>query len=212
MKQIITLIFIFFSCLNAYEFKLNNKDIEKIEKSSQKKFIINRLQKYHTLKQKIKNYNLNRKLGHVNSFLNKVLSKHDIDSKSSIDYWATPKEFLIEGHGDCEDYVISKYFTLLDLGVDKKHLYFSVVKVKNAQDYHMVLLYLDTKNSVPLVLDNLSSKVVKLTKRKDLILKFAFNEIDSYRLNHKGFTKKININWKDNKWETLLERVYEKNE
>ncbi|MGM0518571.1 MAG: transglutaminase-like cysteine peptidase [Campylobacterota bacterium] len=212
MKQIITLIFISFSCLYAYEFKLNKKDIEKIEKSSQKHFIINRLKKYHTLKQKIKNYNLNRKLGHVNSFLNKVLSKEDIDSSSSIDYWATPKEFLIEGHGDCEDYVISKYFTLLELGVNKKHLYFSVVKVKNAQDYHMILLYLDTKESTPLVLDNLSSKVVKLTKRKNLIPKFAFNEIDSYKLNHKGFTKKINLKWQDNKWEELLNRVYEKNE
>ncbi len=206
------LIFISFNCLYAYEFKLNKEDIEKIEKSEKKAFIVNRLKRYHNLKQKIKTYNLNRKLSHVNSFLNKVISKEDIDAKSSIDYWATPKEFLIEGHGDCEDYVISKYFTLLELGVEKKHLYFSVVKVKNAQDYHMILLYLDDKNSTPLVLDNLSSKVVKLTKRKKLIPKFAFNEIDAYRLTHKGFTKKINLKWQDNKWERLLHRVYNENE
>jgi hypothetical protein len=62
----------------------------------------------------------------------------------------------------------------------------------------MILLYLDDKNSIPLVLDNLSSKVVKLTKRKKLIPKFAFNEINAYRLTHKGFTKKINLKWQDN--------------
>ena len=77
----------------------------------------------------------------------------------------------------------------------------------------MILLYLEDKNSTPLVLDNLSSKVIELTKRKKLIPKFAFNEIDSYKFTSERFTEKININWgKENKWENLLKRVYTLNE
>jgi amino acid transporter len=42
------------------------------------------------------------------------------------DYWMTPKEFFIKGFGDCEDYAIAKYFTLLELGVKKESLYLAV--------------------------------------------------------------------------------------
>jgi len=208
MKQIIMLIFII-SYMNAYEFKLNKKDMNYINSSKKKSFIINRLNKYQTLKKKVVDYELIRKLSHINSFLNKILPAHDISSKSSEDYWATPKEFLLEGHGDCEDYAIAKYFTLLELGIKKEHMYFAVVDIKGQRSAHMVLLYVKDKNKPPLVLDNLSFRVIPLTKRKKLIPKFAFNEVDSYRFNHKGFTQKVRINWgKDDKWNKLLKRVY----
>ena len=77
----------------------------------------------------------------------------------------------------------------------------------------MNLLYLETPESIPLVLDNLSFKVVPFPLRKKLIPKFAFNEYDSYLLNNNNFRKKVNINWKgNNKWEQLLARVYDKKE
>ena len=73
----------------------------------------------------------------------------------------------------------------------------------------MVLLYLENKNSVPLVLDNLSSKVISITKRPKLLPKFIFNEIDSYKLQNNKLSEKINVNWgKDDKWNKLLNRVY----
>lgn len=213
MKRTIILIFLFAFTLNAYEFKLNKKDIKYINKSVKKPFIVNRLKKYEELKIKVKDYNLIRKLSHINSFVNKILPAHDLAENSSIDYWATPKEFLIQGHGDCEDYAITKYFTLLELGIPKEKLYFAVVDIKGQRDSHMVLLYLENIKSTPLVLDNLSFKVIPFTKRKKLIPKFAFNEIDSYRFNPEGFTKKVRIKWgKENKWEKLLNRVYVLNE
>lgn len=215
MKQIIMLIFITFTFTNsfAYEFELTKKDWEYINNSDKKKFIINRLGKYQTLKEKVKDYELIRKLSHVNTFMNKIFSKHDIDSKSSLDHWATPKEFLLQGHGDCEDYAISKYFTLLELDIPKEKLYFGVVKVKGSNTGHMVLMYLDNKDATPLVLDNLSFRVIPLTKRKKLIPKFAFNEIDSYKFTSERFTKKVNINWgKDDKWNKLLKRIYKNKE
>lgn len=212
MKQLIFLIFLINYAL-AYEFKLNEKDLKYITNSNKKSFIENRLNKYKELKIQIKDYELLKKLSHVNSFINKILPAHDISTQASLDYWATPKEFLLQGHGDCEDYVIAKYFTLLELGIPKEKLYFAVVDIKGQKDSHMILLYLENKESTPLVLDNLSSVVIPLTRRTKLIPKFAFNEIDSYRFTYEKFTEKEKINWgKDNKWEKLLNRVYTLNE
>lgn len=209
MKQIIFLIFILLNQAFAYEFKLNEKDIDYIDKSSKKSFILNRLDKYQTLKTQVKDYELIRKLSHINSFINRILPAHDISTSSSIDYWATPKEFLLQGHGDCEDYAIAKYFTLLELNIPKEKLYFAVVDIKGEKSAHMVLLYFENKNSVPLVLDNLSSKVISITKRPKLIPKFIFNEINSYKVQNNKLSEKININWgKDDKWNKLLNRVY----
>ncbi len=212
MKQLITLIFLF-NFIYAYEFKLNEKEISHINNSSKKTFILNRLNKYENLKTEIKDYELIRKLSHVNSFINKIFPAHDISTKASIDYWATPKEFLIQGHGDCEDYAIAKYFTLLEIGIPKEKLYFAVVDIKGESASHMVLFYLEDKKSTPLVLDNLSSKVIPLTQRKKLIPRFAFNEIDAYKFTNEKFTEKVKINWgEENKWEKLLNRVYSLNE
>ena len=212
MKQLIILIFLF-NFMYAYEFKLNEKEISYINNSSKKTFILNRLKKYENMKTEIKDYELIRKLSHVNSFINKIFPAHDISTKASIDYWATPKEFLIQGHGDCEDYAITKYFTLLEIGIPKEKLYFAVVDVKGERSSHMVLFYLENKKSTPLVLDNLSSKVIPLTQREKLIPRFAFNEIDSYKFTNQKFTEKVKINWgKENKWEKLLNRVYSLNE
>ena|SRR6218665_2851278 len=212
MKQLIFLIFLI-NYVSAYEFKLNEKDLKYINNSDKKSFIENRLNKYKNLKTQVKDYELLRKLSHVNSFINKILPAHDISTQASLDYWATPKEFLLQGHGDCEDYVIAKYFTLLELGIPKEKLYFAVVDIKGEKASHMILLYLENKESTPLVLDNLSSVVIPLTKRTKLIPKFAFNEIDSYKFTYEKFTEKVKINWgKEDKWEKLLNRVYTLNE
>ncbi|WP_026805104.1 transglutaminase-like cysteine peptidase [Aliarcobacter faecis] len=213
MKQLIILILLISNSLFAYEFKLNSKDYKTINNSPKKSFIEKRLEKYNELKIKVKDYDLIRKLSHTNSFINKILPQFDNKSSGIDDYWATPKEFLINGHGDCEDYAIAKYFTLLELGIKKENLYFAVVDIKANRGSHMILLYSENKNESPLVMDNLSSVVIPFSKRVDLTPRFAFNEIDSYSLTNDKFIKKITINWgKENKWEKLLNRVYTLNE
>ena len=213
MKQIFILILFFTTPLFSYNFILNSKDYQKINSSPKRSFIEKRLEKYGELKVKVKDFELIKKLSHVNSFINKILPELDNKSVGIDDYWATPKEFLISGHGDCEDYAIAKYFTLLELGIKKENLYFAVVQVKGSRSNHMILLYSENKNSSPLVLDNLSSVVIPFSKRIDLKPKFAFNELNSYLLTNDGFTKKVTLNWgKENKWEKLLNRVYVLNE
>lgn len=213
MKQLFILILILSNISFAYEFKLNNKDLATIKNHPKKRFIETRLKNFEELKIKVKKYDLIKKLSHINTFMNNSFPELDNNTYEIDDYWATPKEFLIIGHGDCEDYTIAKYFTLLELGLKKENLYLAIVQVKNEKGLHMVLLYSENKNESPLVLDNLSFRVIPLNKRTDLIPKVAFNEINSYTLNNDRFLKKAKIDWQgDNKWEKLLNRVYNLNE
>lgn len=212
MKQLIFLI-IFLNYTMAYEFKLNERDMAYINNSDKKSFILNRINKYENLKIEVKDYELIRKLSHINSFINKIFPIHDISTQASIDYWATPKEFLLQGHGDCEDYAIAKYFTLLELGVKKESLYLAVVNVKASAGTHMVLLYVENKNSSPLVLDNLSFRVLPFSKRDDLTPVVAFNELNAYEFTKDKFTQLVTIDWQNNnKWDRVLNRVYKLNE
>jgi hypothetical protein len=108
---------------------------------------------------------------------------------------------------------IAKYFTLLETGIPKDKLFLSIVQVKGESSYHMVLLYIENKKAMPLVLDNLSFKVVSFDIRKKLIPKVIFNEKIAYLLKNKKIYKKVKINWgKVDKWQKILDRVYKNNE
>lgn len=121
------------------------------------------------------------KLEKVNSFFNKVKYAPDIKTYGKADYWATPWEFLGRDRGDCEDYVISKYFALLYLNVDAKKLFFTYVRSSEFKEAHMVLTYFETPRSEPLILDNNNFKVLKASKRKDLTPVYHFNGESLYR-------------------------------
>lgn len=121
-------------------------------------------------------------LTQANDFWNRsLMSGEDITIWKQADYWATPLESLGRGAGDCEDYVIGKYFTLLALGVPANKLRFIYVRARiggaasSTQIAHMVLGYYETPNAVPLVLDNLISTILPATQRRDLTPVFSFN-------------------------------------
>ncbi len=118
----------------------------------------------------------------ANDFWNRaLLSGDDITIWGKDDYWATPLESLGKGAGDCEDYVIGKYFTLLSMGVPASKLRFIYVRARvggpasSSQIAHMVLGYYETPNAVPLVLDSLVSTILPASQRRDLTPVFSFN-------------------------------------
>ncbi|XPV52922.1 MAG: hypothetical protein ACNI3H_11510 [Halarcobacter ebronensis] len=77
----------------------------------------------------------------------------------------------------------------------------------------MVLTYLENKNSMPLILDNLSFRVLPFIKRTDLTPKFIFNEKEAFILKNKKIHKKVKVDWgKEDKWKNLLNRIYKENE
>mgnify|MGYP003626215336 CR=1 FL=1 len=117
------------------------------------------------------------KLEKVNIFFNLLQYKTDLQHWGAKDYWATPLEFLVSGAGDCEDFSIAKYFTLLELGVDDEKLLITYVKY-NGEGYdqaHMVLTYYESPSSIPLILDNINGEILPGDKRQDLKPIYSFN-------------------------------------
>jgi predicted transglutaminase-like cysteine proteinase len=154
------------------------KAIEKWHDQTAKKRIINFLSKIEELKHLERSPQLNR----LNTFINGYRPEHDEITTEQQDYWSTPKEFLIQGFGDCEEYAITKYFVMKALNYDIDSLYLGVVKETFSNSHHMVLLYFRGKSSVPLVLDNLSFRILPLDMRTDLELLYCFNETGKYML------------------------------
>lgn len=126
-----------------------------------------RLQDYRTFMQEMAPLPREKQLERVNAYFNLIVNDYDINSWGTEDYWATPKEFIVRGCGDCEDFVIAKYFTLKELGVKPADLMILIVKVNGSRDYHAVLGYKNDHNEI-LILDNISWKILPIQKRTDL--------------------------------------------
>lgn len=109
----------------------------------------------------------------VNSFFNRWPYRLDIDNYGMSEYWATPHEFL-RLSGDCEDYGITKYYALKQLGVpvDKMRIVMlmdtirgiahAVLAVKHGDEYY--------------VLDNLSDLVLSHLKYEHYKPQYSVNE------------------------------------
>lgn len=93
---------------------------------------------------------------------------------------------LGKGAGDCEDYVIAKYFTLKQLGIPTDKLYFTYVKALKYNQAHMVLSYYETPKSIPLILDNINGKIKIATQRTDLLPVYSFNGDSLYLAKQEG--------------------------
>ncbi|BBM67444.1 transglutaminase-like cysteine peptidase [Vibrio alfacsensis] len=115
------------------------------------------------------------KLKAVNDFFNQLYFVDDIKLWGKKDYWATPLEFLGSNGGDCEDFTIAKYFSLLELGVPDSKMRLVYVKAIELNQFHMVLAYYPTPSSEPLILDNLNPRIVLASKRSDLLPIYSFN-------------------------------------
>lgn len=148
--------------------------IQKVEKEYNR-FAKNRFVALNKLMAKLQNADTKTKLEKVNDFFNAVGYGDDKDIYGVTDYWATPFEFLARDKGDCEDYVIAKYFALKHLGIPTSKLYLSYVRVEGKTEAHMVLTYFETPSSEPLILDSLRKIIFAASKRADLKPVFNFN-------------------------------------
>ena len=148
------------------------------------------------------------KLERVNNFFNQNVDfVDDLIHWSVEDYWATPIEFLATGAGDCEDYSIAKYFTLLELGVDENKMRITYVKAYQLNQAHMVLTYFAKPKAVPLVLDNLLPVIKPATQRKDLLPVYSFNGSGLWLAKSRGAGKRIGGSDRLSLWSELKQRM-----
>lgn len=109
----------------------------------------------------------------VNRWVNRRPYVEDIANWGVADYWETPGEFLARG-GDCEDYAITKYFSLVRLGVPSEDLRLAVVKDQALGVFHAVLeVRLDGGTWL---LDNQIADVVPLDSVPQYQLVYGLND------------------------------------
>ena len=122
-----------------------------------------------------KEISIEDKLKRANRFFNKIRYRSDLEHWGMEDFWATPLEMLGTNHGDCEDYTIAKYFTLLALGIPDEDLRITYVNAVKLGQAHMVLTYYGESKTDPLVLDNLEYWIQPASNRSDLEPVYSFN-------------------------------------
>jgi predicted transglutaminase-like cysteine proteinase len=148
------------------------------------------------------------KLRLTNDFFNQ--NSQFVDDKvlwKAQDYWATPVEFLTKGAGDCEDFSIAKYFTLLEMGIDDSKLRITYVKALDLNQAHMVLTYFENPQSIPLVLDNLSPAIKQAIERTDLEPVYSFNANGLWLAKNKVIGAIVGKPEQLNAWQNLKARM-----
>uniref|UniRef100_UPI0032B13CE8 transglutaminase-like cysteine peptidase n=1 Tax=uncultured Aquincola sp. TaxID=886556 RepID=UPI0032B13CE8 len=120
------------------------------------------------------------RLRFINDFFNRrIRFRDDLAVWGQVDYWASPLETLSRGEGDCEDFAIAKYFSLVASGTPVARLRLVYVRAQlrggGPPQAHMVLAWYATPDAEPLILDNLVMDVRGASRRTDLVPVFSFN-------------------------------------
>jgi predicted transglutaminase-like cysteine proteinase len=117
----------------------------------------------------------------INRFFNRQIEfATDPQAWGQADYWASPLESLQRRRGDCEDYAIAKYFSLLAAGMAVARLRLVYVRAQlddGPSQAHMVLAYYPPDGGQTLILDNLVEEVLPAAQRSDLVPVFSFNSV-----------------------------------
>ncbi|MGI1677099.1 MAG: transglutaminase-like cysteine peptidase [Cellvibrionaceae bacterium] len=143
---------------------------------------LSHLQQWISLIENFRASSENEKLHATNDYFNhQIRFTDDVAVWNKEDYWATPLETISKLQGDCEDFSLAKYVTLLLLGIPEDRIRLIYVQASlsssanRAPVAHMVLAYYPTPNAEPLVLDNLVPQIQLASKRPDLTPVFSFN-------------------------------------
>lgn len=131
------------------------------------------LQKWHNFLKKIKDKPKRQQIAEVNRYANEKKYVMDMANYGVEDYWAIPKEFLYHG-GDCEDFAITKFFSLRWLGYHDDDIRLLILQDTNLRIQHAVLMVLDRGEL--LVLDNQSHEVLPQNQIRHYVPLYSLNE------------------------------------
>lgn len=146
-------------------------------------------------------------LQQVNAFFNQITFLDDSIHWKQADYWASPAEFIASGAGDCEDFSISKFYTLIKMGIPEEKLTLTYVKSLTLNQAHMVVTYYPAKGGQPLVLDNIDKKIRPSLERKDLMPVYSVNGKGLWIAKQHGKGKFVGDGSNLQKWNELIAKV-----
>lgn len=165
---------------------------------------------WETLTLRLTNASIETQLLEVNGFFNsRARWTTDEDLYGQADYWATPLELLAVRAGDCEDYAIAKYLTLLSIGVAAESLRLVYVRAtlqSGVTQPHMVLTWYRSPGAEPLILDNLNTEVLPAGQRSDLSPVFSFSASELW-VGTNQQASKARPRERMSRWRNLLDRA-----
>jgi len=199
---LLILIFLFlFSCASQEE-------IPKVEKIPEVQSEPLTIQAWKNLIETNQHKSEMEKLTLVNNFFNQnILWLDDSDIWGQKDYWATPEETLKKQAGDCEDFCIGKYYTLISLGVSVNKLKMTYVKDIELNQAHMVLTYYAYQGAPPLILDNKNKKILTGSQRTDLKPVYSFNGNGTWISRQNQLGQKVGGSGRNRLWAELSKRM-----
>ena len=134
---------------------------------------------WDNLLQRVPSLNKLQVLRLVSGFINTQFSgRSDQENYGMGEYWAAPTELFKNHGGDCEDFVIAKYFALRSLNFSADDLRMLVVEVPSRHAWH-ALLAARIDGQIYIVDNNFRPKDMALLHRQlsnFFILHLAFNE------------------------------------
>ncbi len=173
------LIFFLFSISHAKEYVTKNEIKEIQEQYGGRSG--ERLSNWNKLMKEIENKSDKVKARRINAYFNQYRYKFDtiVEDGKLIrkgDNWRTFKNFVGQLGGDCDDYALAKYYSLVKLGVDKEKLQLWLGSYKSKKLNHMVLAYYIDGSNNPLVLDNNTRTPIRYSQRTNFRPWFHINE------------------------------------
>lgn len=206
---VITLFFALFYVVGTSMEAAPSLSIDKIQQMEQNSTgdVQKRFKAWRTLIVSLENKPVTQQLEKVNSFFNLFHYETDLASHGVEDYWESPDEFIKEGGGDCEDYAIIKYFTLVMLGVPSDKLRITYVSSLTLNQAHMVLSYYATPEAEPLILDSLENKILKASLRPDLKPVYSFNGDGLWLARQRGQPSLVGQSTSLGQWDDVLKRM-----
>lgn len=130
------------------------------------------LKNWYAFLESIKNKTAREQVNAINSYANKKKYILDISNYGVDDYWAIAREFLYNG-GDCEDYAITKFFSLRWLNFDPASFRLVILQDANLRIPHAVLA-VSLHNDI-LILDNQIQRVASHREIKHYLPLYSVN-------------------------------------
>lgn len=131
------------------------------------------LQQWQAFLKSIKQLPVLQQIKLVNRYANEKEYILDIENYGVADYWATPKEFLLN-NGDCEDYAIIKMLSMKWLGYDIDAMRVVVVQDTNLRIAHAVMA-IENDDDI-LILDNQIEEVISHAAIFHYVPVYSLNE------------------------------------
>lgn len=150
-----------------------------------------------------------KKLQQVNAYFNALPWLSDEQHWGKRDYWATPLEMMGTYGGDCEDYAVAKFITLVHMGGDPMRMRITYVRAARLRQLHMVVASYAKPGSQPLILDNLIPQIKSGSQRSDLIPVYSFNTAGLWVSKADGETRRVGAPSRFYAWRDVSRRLGE---